>query len=548
MRTNLLILVIALAFVVRVYHLGSLPPSLTPDEASLGFNAYSILKTGKDEYGVPTPLVFKSFGDYKPGLYVYTVVPVVAILGLNEFSVRLPSAIAGTIAVLLIYLIIGQLKIGSTKLQITSALVMALSPWSIMLSRGAWEVNLSLTLTLAGIYFFFQGLPKHKFLYLSSVVFGLTLWAYQGAKLSTLIVIMLLLLLWGKDLLRNKKSAFMAGLIGFFVCLPIIVSLFFTQTGRLTVFSVLSYPRPQNYLQQQLQQGNEQIGDLSYYLYHSESLNFLRGIMGRYFNHFSGRFLFFEGDWQNPRHTPPNHGVLYLADAILLLVGIYSLARKKVKREIMFVILWLLLAPLPAALSRDQVHAVRSFQMLAPIVILVATGITTLPKKLLYLIIPLYLVSIIYFVDAYAVHLPIHNAKYWQWGYKELVQTITSQKGKYDHIYVEQSYEQPYIYFLFYAASGANVPTKYDPGLYQKQAQLMGSQNGDVGWVTSLDGILFTDIDWSALGNQKNVLIAARMATAPNERIQNRRKYNILKDIYYPQTSEIAWRVLEVNK
>ena len=101
---NSLFIILALATALRFWNLGGNPPHLSPDEASLGYNAYSILKTGRDEYGELLPMVFKSFGDYKPGFYVYLTVPFVAVLGLNEWSVRLPSVIAGTVAVYLLYL------------------------------------------------------------------------------------------------------------------------------------------------------------------------------------------------------------------------------------------------------------------------------------------------------------------------------------------------------------------------------------------------------------------------------------------------------------
>src|SRR3989344_3343084 len=101
--------ILILAAILRIWQLGSLPPSLTPDEVALGYNAYSILKTGRDEYGKLLPVVFKSFGDFKPGLYVYWTVPFVAIFGLNEFGTRIPSAVAGIISVYLLYLVLQKL-------------------------------------------------------------------------------------------------------------------------------------------------------------------------------------------------------------------------------------------------------------------------------------------------------------------------------------------------------------------------------------------------------------------------------------------------------
>ena len=100
-----LILIIFVAFFLRFWHLGSNPPSLYVDEVSLGYNAYSILKTAHDEYGNFMPLVFRSLNTYNPAFSVYTLVPSIAVFGLSEFGVRLPSALAGTLTVLLTYIL-----------------------------------------------------------------------------------------------------------------------------------------------------------------------------------------------------------------------------------------------------------------------------------------------------------------------------------------------------------------------------------------------------------------------------------------------------------
>src|SRR6266404_5968345 len=121
-RWVVLLLVLLVALFLRVYKIDSNPPGLTPDEATLGYNAYSILKTGKDEYGTFLPIIFKSFGDYKPGLYIYFTAPFVAVFGLNETSVRLPSVVAGTITVFLIYLVTKEL-FGKEKLAFISLFV-----------------------------------------------------------------------------------------------------------------------------------------------------------------------------------------------------------------------------------------------------------------------------------------------------------------------------------------------------------------------------------------------------------------------------------------
>lgn len=537
----LLVVILLLAALLRLWKLGSIPPHLTPDEAALGYNAYSILKTGRDEYGELLPIIFKSFGDYKPGLYVYLTVPFVAALGLNEFAVRLPSAIAGIFSVYLIFIITKEL-FKDRRLSLISAFITAVTPWLIYFSRGAWEVNVSLTLTLAGIYLFLRSLQKPKFLILSSIFFSSTLLSYQGAKLATSVVIIILLILYRRKILGfDKKVLGKSAVLGIIVSLPIVLSLFQGRAGRLGVFSVFSYPRPKVYLENFLAQGSEKPGGLSYYLFHSESLNFVRGILGRWFNHYSGRFLFFQGDWPNPRHSAPYHGMLLLSDLVLLIVGFVALAKKGLSKETSFIWLWLVFSTLPSVLSRDQVHAVRALNMVVPVVFLLSFGLENIlaKKNIKYAFFALFTLSFIYFFDAYFVHVPKHNSKYWEYGYKQIVESISPIQGNYKTIKVQQSFAQPYIYFLFYQ--------KYDPSLYQKQANLVESEyKGDVGYITSLDNIEFTQIDWSVSRGEHGTLFVADTIRIPPEDSKDENLFRFIKEIKYLNGRDTAFRIIEV--
>lgn len=541
-KKNIFFVILLLASVLRLWKLGSIPPHLTPDEASLGYNAYSILKTGKDEYGEILPVIFKSFGDYKPGLYVYLTVPSVAILGLTEFAVRLPSAAFGILAVFLIYKIALQF-FEDKRLALTASFLLAINPWHIHFSRGAWEINVSLALTLLGIYFFVKAIEKQKYLLYSAFFFALTLITYQGAKLSTAIVLVILGILYFKDVIKiEKKTLVTAFFIGLLISLPILLGFFQGKTGRLEVFSIFSYQRPTDYLQQFLDQGEEKVGSLSYYLFHSEGLNFKRAILGRWFNHYSGRFLFFEGDWQNPRHSAPYTGMFVLTDLLLIIAGFIALVRLRSKGSL-FIFLWLLLAPLPAALSRDQVHAVRSYNMLIPLVLMSSFGLLFLfnkiskhKKVILGGIIVIYLANYVYFLDAYFVHLSKHDSRYWRYGYKQIVETITPIQSDYEVIKVQQSYAQPYIYLLFYQ--------KYSPAKYQAQAKLKESETGDVGQVERLDNIYFAPIDWSVNRGEKGSLFVADTIKIPIEDSSDPEQFKLIKEINYLDGIP-AFRIIE---
>ena len=543
----ILLLIIVLSAFLRIWNLNKIPPGLTPDEAALGYNAYSILKTGRDEYGKFLPVIFKSFGDYKPGFYVYLTAPFVAVFGLNEWSVRLPSALSGVFSVFLLYLILYKLT-NKKELGIWSAFLLAISPWHIQFSRGAWEVNVALTLTLLGIYYFLQSLTQIKYLKISVIAFAATLLTYQGAKLSTAIVVLCLCVAFYKEIIEiiktDKIDVVKSLILGLLISTPIIFSIFTGAAGRLEVFSVFSYPRPRDYLQNFLDEGSEKYGTLSYYLFHSETLNFTRGVMGRWFNHFSGRFLFFEGDWANPRHTPPNHGTLLLFDLLLLPLGVMGLIRTNYKNIGKFILLWLLLAPLPAAMSRDAVQAVRSYNMLVPFVIISAFGIVYLIEfvntikhpifkiPLMFVVIAIFSASFLYYLDSYLVHVPTHNAKYWEYGMKQIVQTVSPIRNNYSQVIIQQSYAQPYIYFLFYE--------KYDPKKYQDQAKLTNYLGPDVGLVDNLDNIAFSFFSWPIPLKTKTLVVGTPVVITS----YNPNDYNLIKDIKYPN-GDVIYKVLE---
>ncbi len=179
----ILILILVLGFFLRVYKVDQVPPSLTWDEAALGYNAYSILQTGRDEYGNFLPLIFKSFGDYKPGLYVYLTVPFVAIFGLNELAVRLPSIILGSLIPLLAFLLIRKIfQSEDLKLPLVTASLLAISPWAIHFSRGGWETNVAFFEILLAPYSMFKAKEgKKNYLILSVLLFSASIFSYLSA-------------------------------------------------------------------------------------------------------------------------------------------------------------------------------------------------------------------------------------------------------------------------------------------------------------------------------------------------------------------------------
>ena len=80
-----------LAAILRLSYLTGVPNGFHADEASIGYDAFSMLETGRDQYGEFLPLFSRSFGDYDESLYRFLTIPFVGLLGLTEFTTRLPA-------------------------------------------------------------------------------------------------------------------------------------------------------------------------------------------------------------------------------------------------------------------------------------------------------------------------------------------------------------------------------------------------------------------------------------------------------------------------
>lgn len=499
-----LLIVLLFSFLIRFYQAGEYP-TLLWDEAAIGYNAYSLLETGKDEYGIPFPLIFKSFGDYKPGLYIYLTLPFIKLLGLNTLAVRLPSILLGTFLPLFLYFLIKEISPKAHKTALIALLLTAFNPYSIHFSRGAWETNiLTVELVLASLFFFkFINRQSKKYLFFSSFIFGLSLFTYQGAKMISLFLIIILLLLNFNYIFKSNFKKYLLYFVFplFLFSLPVISGLIFSKdSNRLSVVSLFSYPRSEEEKQLII----SETSSFDYSLFHNHLLFFSQNFLLRYFNHFSPRFLAFEGDWQSPRHSAPYVGVMLYPSLLFLIIGlIFALSRPKLLKINFFFLLWFLVAPIPAALTRDTIQAVRSMSFSIPLLYFASLGIYVFLDKyrsrfFYFLILMAYLLSFIYYSDLYFNHLLKKSPDDYLYGYQQVMDYVIKNQANYKNIVISDFYGQAYIYYLFYS--------QYPPAAYQKQAQLIESTSLDTGRVEKIDNIKFTTPDYNVLKAQTSTL------------------------------------------
>src|SRR3972149_1603636 len=196
---NLLILICIFFLLTRLYKISEIPASLYWDEASIGYNAFSIAQTGKDEWGEAFPLHFRAFGEFKLPVYIYSVVPSVLLFGLNEFSVRFPSVLYSLGVVLLSYLLAKRL-FNSEAVGLLSSFFMAASPWFFIFSRTGYEATAGLMFYLLGIYLFLEQKWRGWHILLSAASFILSAYSYNRFRVVVPLTIFVLIVLNLKDL------------------------------------------------------------------------------------------------------------------------------------------------------------------------------------------------------------------------------------------------------------------------------------------------------------------------------------------------------------
>lgn len=460
----LLFAIVLLTALLRLYKLGENPPSLYWDEASLGYNAYSILKTGKDEHGEPFPLTrFIAFGDYKPPGYIYLTIPFIAVFDLTQVAVRLPSALAGILTVLVTYFLVKELLKGKksrnktyklrASLPIISALLLAISPWHILLSRGAFEANLATFFSTSGLYFFLRGLRKPNSLLLSAISFVLAMYTFNTQRVFIPLFILVTVIIYRKKLSQIKSWVVLSGLLAFVLISPMIPFLL-SREGRLrfeevTIFRNLD---PVVLANERIQR---QGGNLFARLLHNRRIQFASEFFKHYADHFRADFLFFSGDI-NPRLGTRDHGLLYPIELFLIPAGIYFLFKKKYTNAALLLILWWLIGIIPAATARETPHALRTLNVVPVPHILAATGLVGIyqalqrNKRFAVLVSLAYIIFLSEFLHTYFIHYPVHWHQSWQYGYKQMVEKVKLLENNYQKIFITQKYGRPYINFLFY--------------------------------------------------------------------------------------------------
>lgn len=488
-----------LAVFLRFDKLGTVPPSPDWDEAALGYNAYSILKTGRDEYGKFLPLELRSYDDYKPPLYAYLTIPSVALFGLNVWSVRLPSAVAGSVAVIGTYLLVYELLFAASGISgarkkkrwegldtwdihtgtaLISMFLLAISPWHLQFSRIAFEANTGITLNILGLTAFFLGLTGIPWMAASAFFFALSLYAYHSERVFVPLLVAALAVIFRRELFRDWKKVGVGMAVGVLVALPLLpVVTDKTAMTRLKGTSPLSDQTALLSRTVRKLEADKGKNDTLGVILDNRRVVYAKTLIDGYISHFSLEWLFLTGD--SNRHHAPDNGLMYLWELPFFFWGMTWIWKKGgTLRSLLFA--WLFIAPVAASPTGGTPHAIRTLVFLPAAQIFTATGLVEWAKRMYPLwtgkkaAIPVLaarvgtaayaclavFISLFYF-HMYYRQLDREYSRDWQYGYAQAVRYAEEHKGKFKQVVVSTALEQPHMFFLFY--------TKYDPAAYLAQ-------------------------------------------------------------------------------
>jgi len=533
MKKLILLLIIVLAFVLRFYRLDSYP-ALNADEAAIGYNAYSLIQTGKDEHGNSWPIHFQSFNDYKPGLYFYLALPFVKLIGLNEWAVRIPGSSLGVLTVLVIYFLVLELFKSSKNLAFSiqnlalgASFLLAISPWHIHFSRGGWEVNVATFFIALGLLYFVKYTNRASFLclVLSVLSFVLSLYTYHAARIIVPLLGLGMSVIYRKEVFKNFKLVIFSLFLAIFLLIPLVKDL----TGpagisRAAGVGLFADPGPLNRI-------NEQRGEHADFtsiipkLFHNKAVNYGLAFWENWVSHYHGEFLFLSGD-AIERDKVPETGQMYLFDILFLIIGFVVLLKSSTvnRKSSLLVFWWLTVAPVASALTFQSPHALRAHNMVIPIVIISAVGLSVVFSffkkfSIWHLAFGILIAwSFLRYQHMYWVHMARDYPYSSQYGLKELVSYVVQNQNRYEKVFITDRYDQPYILFLFYE--------KYPPAIFQKEQALTSRDKFGFSTVRNFWEYHFEAIDFAKIRQEfPNSLIVRTPEEIPPGT-------NIMKRIY----------------
>lgn len=343
----------SISLFLHLYQLELIPKGIFSDEASIGVNAASIATTLHDEHGEWLPVYFKAFGEYKNPLYIYTAAGFFKLFGISDMVLRSTSVFFFIVFQIGLWLLIQSL--GFRK--ITQYLLLLFSttlPYVFSLSRISFEVISLLTTSIFLLYFLAKSTTedsKKSSIVLCGLLLSLTFLSYSTARFLAPLWALGILLIYYKVGWKRIIPFLLGGFPILSLCVYFVYTHPYALTERFSSITYLSSPT-------------------------LSVLEKLRIFATNYSSYFSLEFLLFSGD-PVLRHHTGSVGMLFFSVALLSLFGIgtYLVQYKKESSFWHMVMYTLLLSPVPAALTNEPMHSLRSITLAVGFLLFAGKGV-----------------------------------------------------------------------------------------------------------------------------------------------------------------------------
>lgn len=382
-------IILIIGMLIRIVGIADMPNALNCDEASAGYEAFSLLNYGIDRNGNHNPSFLVAWGSGQNALLTYLIIPLIKIFGLKTIAIRLPMAILGCVSLVILYLLLR--KISNKKLAIIGLAFFAICPWHIMKSRWGLESNLFPDLILIFAYMLIKGIEdKNKILYyLSFVVAGISAYAY-GTSYYFLPVFLIPLLI---ILIRQKKitikQAILSIVIVGIVSLPVILYVVINTLNLEQInLPFLTVPKLK------VNRYKELTSIFSGKFFKTSTNNLMHGL----------GILIFQYDGL-PWNSIMPFGTMYLFSTFFTIIGIIDSFRKDKKAEVKYSYLfniWFIVSIILTCICDPNINRINIIMI--PIIYYTIIGIYLIVnnrKKVAIGIVILYIISFGLFINKY---------------------------------------------------------------------------------------------------------------------------------------------------
>jgi hypothetical protein len=220
--------------------------------------------------------------------------------------------------------------------------------------------------------------------------------------------------------------------------------------------------------------------------------------------------------------------------------------QKSVDRRLKcLVAFWILVGALPAAITRDGGnHATRLILILPPLILLIAYGLVSIPKKL-HSLLPSYslhaaylgwlILGFVFYQHNFWMHNPWHSERWWHAGWSEAIQSVKALENDYEVVGITSSDEPPWIFFAAHY--------EYDPADWQANFPIGNDiETKEFGKVSHIGKFRFGSpsgglYDWGKVLSNKTLYLASAKEVNVNlirEPERTPHDLKLIKSIAYP--------------